>query len=420
MDNVAKIQQSAVSSQQSAVSSQQSAVSSQQSAAIIVHHKRKRILYVPGGGFWGGASLAAAELIIDLKKRYDIDPVVLVSDNTSLQQLCAENGVEFIHSVKHWPQTHRGLWIKGIVKRFFNAAYNHRKVLHDLKGQHFDLVHSNSSFTHTGDIIAKHFNIPHVWHIRESLIDHSGSLYSFSGKYVRSRYDASAANITISRAVYENIVNVYKYCSPRNTRMIYDGMSPTPPYEKIYSQDGRVNFVMSGWINAPKNQLMAVKALQILKTHTDKFTLHILGHVHPKFEKYAQDLKALIHSSGLDDHVKFWGWRDDLREILKAMDVGLMLSKFEGFGRVTIEYMFNYMPVLGVDTGATPELVSDGETGYICSFNDHETLAALMLKLIENPSLLPDLGHNGRERAITHFPLEKHTDEVYRLYQEIL
>ncbi len=98
----------------------------------------------------------------------------------------------------------------------------------------------------------------------------------------------------------------------------------------------------------------------------------------------------------------------------------MILSTRESFGRITMEYMLNYMPVLGVDTGATPELVSDGETGYICRFNNHESLAALMLKLINNPSLLPDLGHSGRERAITHFPLEKHTDQIYKLYQEIL
>ena len=97
-----------------------------------------------------------------------------------------------------------------------------------------------------------------------------------------------------------------------------------------------------------------------------------------------------------------------------------MLSKFEGFGRVTVEYMLNYMPVIGVDTGATPELVHHEDTGYICRFNDSDALAEYMYKFIAEPSLIRDMGQRARDYASSTFTVERNADEVWKVYQEIL
>ena len=111
--------------------------------------------------------------------------------------------------------------------------------------------------------------------------------------------------------------------------------------------------------------------------------------------------------------------QNNINQILRNMDVGLMLSKREAFGRVTVEYMLNYMPVIGVNTGATPEII-DNESGFICELDDSEKLADLMQKFITNPELLAKIGSKARERAINNFSLEHNTDEIYKLYQEIL
>ena len=174
---------------------------------------------------------------------------------------------------------------------------------------------------------------------------------------------------------------------------------------------------MTGLIYPGKNQLTAIHACAKLKALTDKFMLHIIG---SGGDNYMQELKREIASCGLDEHVKFWGYRSDVDDILHTMDVGLMLSNCEAFGRVTVEYMLHYMPVIGVDSGATPEIVLDGETGYICPLNDADRIAESMYSFITNPELLHSMGSKGRERAVTHFSLERNTDEIYSLYQEIL
>ena len=171
---------------------------------------------------------------------------------------------------------------------------------------------------------------------------------------------------------------------------------------------------MVGFVFPTKNQAMAIRACAKLKDITDKFTLHIIG------SGDIDGMKSLAESLGVGQNVKFWGSRNDVYDILHDMDVGLTLTNFEGFGRVTVEYMLYYMPVLVSDTGANPEIVLDGETGCICPLGDHEKLAELMHRFIAHPELLRTMGSKGRERAEKCFSLEHNTDETYALYQEIL
>ena len=136
-------------------------------------------------------------------------------------------------------------------------------------------------------------------------------------------------------------------------------------------------------------------------------------------DEYFNELKQIIRAKGLENNVKLWGFCYNVDEILQSMDVGLMLSRREAFGRVTVEYMLNYMPVIGVNTGATPEII-DNESGFICELDDSEKLADFMQKFITNPELLSQMGSKARERAIKNFSLERNTDQIYELYQEIL
>lgn len=356
--------------------------------------------------------------MLDMKKRYDIEPVLLSSNDGEFPQICRENNIEVIISKFFWWCHKKGFKkvIKGILKFIANKTLLNWKILWLLKHKHFDLIYTNTSVIHQGIEIARHLGLPHIWHIREYGFKDNKLYYTPPKSYVCSTYNKSNAIVAISRAIYNTYVKENKLCSPDNARVIYNGVKITDAYEKIYLTDGRVNFCIAGRQEPSKNQIMAVRACTKLKDIADRFTLHIIG----KNTGYTEKLKQIIRSEGIEDNVKFWGFRYDVNDILRNMDVGLMLSVCEGFGRVTAEYMMNYMPVIGVDTGATPEIVLDGETGYICSLNDTDRLAELMRKFIMNPELIREMGTKGRERAVKNFSLERNTDEIYKLYQEIL
>ena len=363
----------------------------------------------------GGAAFAVCSLMLDMKRRYNLEPVLLTKKDSEFSQLCRQNGIEVI--VQHyyaWTSGGNKLVhkLKNNIKKFLNMIYFRRKVFSCLQGQHFDIIHTNSSITDMGDTIAQKYSIPHVWHLRES-----GYYYAYPDEYVMAKHAHANANIVISGSNYDVYVNQRKLCNPANTRIIYDGVDISAPYEKRTPSHEHINFCMSGNFNPIKNQMMAVKACEKFRALTDSFTLHLIG---TDTNNYAKSVKDFVRTHGLEDCVKFWGYRSDIGERLHDMDVGLMLSTREGFGRVTVEYMLNYMPVIGVNSGATPEIVIDGETGYICPLDDTDKLAELMHKFITNPELIPAMGNNGRERAVANFSLERNTDEIYSLYQEIL
>ncbi|MBQ7221580.1 MAG: glycosyltransferase family 4 protein, partial [Synergistaceae bacterium] len=382
------------------------------------YSQKLRVLYVSHGRGLGGANLALYNLMLDMRERHGVIPSVLIPGREDFFEMCHESGIETFCTRFYdlTCSTNFRSKFKGFAKYLLNRIC-YPRVFSILKDANFDIVHTNSSVTDVGSLISERHSFPHVWHLREFGIDDFHLDYYVSYSWMKSRYAKADAIITISDSVYNSFVNERKLCQADKTRMIYDGLRIPEPYTKTYMNTGILNFCISGMVSPAKNQVMAIKACSKLKASTDKFMLHIVG---TGKEKYKLELQKLIASCGLDEHVKFWGWRDDVNNILKTMDVGLMLSRCEGFGRVTVEYMLNYMPVIGVDTGATPEIVVDGETGYICHLNDTDKLAELMHRFITNPELIQAMGNKGRERAEQNYSLERNTDEIYALYQEIL
>ena len=249
-----------------------------------------------------------------------------------------------------------------------------------------------------------------MWHLREY-----GFEFAAADFYVRRQFHKAASVIVVSRAVYDYYVNKYKFCLSDKTRIIYDGLKIPEAYVKEYNRFGNVNFCITGFVHDNKNQLMALRACEKLKASNDKFILHIIG---AGDEEYISELNNIISVNNLHQNIKFRGFRYDVREILRNMDIGLTLSKREAFGRVTVEYMLNYMPVIGTNTGGTPEIIIDSENGFICALDDTEHLVELMYKFITDPKLIKLMGTNARKKAVENFSLEKNTDEIYEPRRE--
>ena len=97
-----------------------------------------------------------------------------------------------------------------------------------------------------------------------------------------------------------------------------------------------------------------------------------------------------------------------------------MLSGNEAFGRVTVEYMMHGLTVVASNTGANPEIVVDGTTGFIYQLGNYRELAEKMRILIENNYTLLQFAKNGRERALEQFSSIKNTKQVYEVYEQLL
>jgi glycosyltransferase involved in cell wall biosynthesis len=132
------------------------------------------------------------------------------------------------------------------------------------------------------------------------------------------------------------------------------------------------------------------------------------------------ELEALADSFSLRSRVHFLGWRDDVPQILAGLDIFLMPSLWEGFGLVLLEAMSKRTPIIASNVSAIPEVIIDGETGFLVPPKDAEALAEAMHYLLGDKLLRNHLGLLAETRLETHFSVERMVDETINVYQTLL
>lgn len=277
----------------------------------------------------------------------------------------------------------------------------------------FDIIHSNSSIFDIGLFLAKRWSIPHIWHIREFAKEDYGLDTVLTKGKIRKNYLQSDKIIAISDSIKEY---VEKYGEDIDIVRIYNGIDVVPEYEKEYLVNGKICFCVVGSLIKGKNQIDVLKACSQLEKKSDyDYHVYFLGGTGGKY--YKELCSYIDVHKEIARKISFEGYCDDVNAFLRRMDVGIMPSEREGFGRVTVEYMGNYMPVIASDSGANKELV--GETGDIFELHNIDELANLMEKYIVSPSLLPKKGNEMRARA-TCFTKEQNAESVYNVYRKVL
>jgi glycosyltransferase involved in cell wall biosynthesis len=130
----------------------------------------------------------------------------------------------------------------------------------------------------------------------------------------------------------------------------------------------------------------------------------------------ADSVAAQIERLGLTDSVELLGTRDDVAQILGSADVFVLSSIYECLPISVLEAMAAGLPVVATDVGGVPELVVDGETGFIVGSRDPEALANALAKLLADRDLRRRFGHAGRARVEAHFGIDRFRRDHVDLY----
>ncbi len=123
---------------------------------------------------------------------------------------------------------------------------------------------------------------------------------------------------------------------------------------------------------------------------------------------------------GLDNCVHLLGARDDIPDILAALDVAVCCSDFEGGPLSVMEYMEAGLPVVATRVGGLPELVEEGESGLIVPPRDPAALASAVGRLLEDPDLGERLGRRGQELRRRKWDLDSWSRQLDGLYDTLL
>ena len=124
-----------------------------------------------------------------------------------------------------------------------------------------------------------------------------------------------------------------------------------------------------------------------------------------------------IRSLDLARSVHLAGWRDDARRLLAAADVVTLTSRWEGTPYALLEAMAWSRPVVATSVNGCPEVVQEGQTGYLVPSGDTIRWADRVLALLAEPAVAAAMGRRGRKRLEERFTLQEmvaRIEEVYR------
>jgi glycosyltransferase involved in cell wall biosynthesis len=128
------------------------------------------------------------------------------------------------------------------------------------------------------------------------------------------------------------------------------------------------------------------------------------------------NLESLARELGIADHVVFTGFRTDALDLLRAFDIFVMSSYLEGLGTSIMDAQALGVPVVATRTGGIPELVEDGATGLLVPPRDPASLAAAILRFLEDGGLRSTCAERARALSsrYDYRAMVYKTLEVYR------
>lgn len=295
---------------------------------------------------------------------------------------------------------------------FLRSFIGFVKIIQYCKEKKVELVYSNSSVESYGLIIAKFLKIKHIWHIREfGFLDYS--LNHVGGDlFKRCLFRQSSLVVAISKAIYQ-------YVSTENCKLVYNGVvdiSDISPLGRSIQPDTKpLRLGVVGLISKTKNQMIVINVVKNLLDRGYVVYLDLWGDIGDY--DYKIEIDKYLKANNLESHVSFKGFEGNKEKIYSEMDILVMSSPFEAFGRVTIEAMSRGIIVIGNNSAGTKELIEDNLSGLLYSGISH--LEEQVVSIIDDKELYKTISIGSINQA-KNFTIQKYVDGIDKTIQSII
>lgn len=267
--------------------------------------------------------------------------------------------------------------------------YTKKYLIQLLKDENVDIVYANSSACVIGYYIKKYSNFPLVWHIREfGKLDQN---VGFIGGDRKLYQMISTSDLVIY--ISNTIEHYYKAnVQSKKSVVIYNDL--TSDYDSFSERDWSkrpVPILSCGALNPGKGHLDVIRAVSILVNNNIDVELYIAG----KGDIYLPLYTKLIRELSLQNRVHMLGQVSDMKSLREKCNIGVVASRMEAFGRVTVEGMLSGLAMVGANTGGTSELISDKKTGFLYNVGNIEELSEKISFLIKHPEVAKTIAKDG-------------------------
>lgn len=211
--------------------------------------------------------------------------------------------------------------------------------------------------------------------------------------------------ICISEAEKQSALREH-ICKEDKLQVIYNGIdldaiekAPRISREEVGIPAGAFVVGMVGRITEQKAPDVFVEAARLIKEKIDNAFFVIVGDSIAGSDEEKKLVLEMIHRYGLEDSFLITGWVSNPTAYMRLFDVGVLLSRWEGFGLVLPEYMACGVPIVATKVDAIPYLIKDGETGLLVDVDDVESTEKAVMELNENSSLRSKLDNNENAKV---------------------
>ncbi|GMA19807.1 glycogen synthase [Arsenicicoccus piscis] len=312
-----------------------------------------------------------------------------------------------------------------------------------------DLVHSHTWYANFGGHVGSLLNgIPHVIsaHSLEPLrpwkAEQLGGGYRLSSFVERSAYEGAAAIIAVSAGMRADVLRSYPSVDPDRVKVVHNGIDSTDwarkedpaVLERLGVSSERPSVVFVGRITRQKGLPYLLRAAAKLPPEVQL----VLAAGAPDTPEIKAEVEALIDELKKTRDGVVWIAdmlpRNEVVALLSNATVFACPSIYEPLGIVNLEAMACEAAVVATATGGIPEVVVDGETGWLVPIEQVEDgsgtpvdpdtfvddLAAALTEACSDPARARAFGQAGRRRAVEHFSWASIGDKTLEVYRSVL
>jgi FkbM family methyltransferase len=368
----------------------------------------------------GGAELVMISLLDSLKD-LGVVPHVLLPEHGALEERLKNSAITYeIIPYRSWARNMAADSAQMNKEDIYNTQAI-RMIYNSLIESRPEVVLTNTIVIPWAAVAARAIGIPNVWLIHEFGDKDHG--FTFDYPYIEILHTIDR----LSDLVITNSKSVHNYVKrgidSEKVKQIYHSVKIP---EGIEQKDKKDTFRISqsfrlalvGRIMPSKGQMDAIRAVKILKDYGYKVELVLVG---AKGDKdYVKKIEDFVEQNELKELIHFVDFTNNPYTYVMQSNAVLMCSRNEAFGRVTVEGMLLGKPVIGSNSGGTPEIIKNQETGLLYKPGDPEDLAQKISTLIKNPNKALGMGQKAMEVAKEKFSENGSTLTIYKWLKEVV
>ena len=344
------------------------------------------ILHILGTAQLEGSGIAkiVSELAMCLDPKYRLHAWFLKSDGPLVTDLCRSG------AAARWVGWERGARDPLGAFRFW----------WQLGSKEFAIVHQHWGARSIRRLIRSRTNAKVIVHCHSQLLEKSEESDPVA-------VQGADAVIAVSKFVAHQLQD-------RHVRVVYSGVKPSDQIGRPGREEAIVIGTACRLIEAKEVKVL-ISAFAELNKEFPSLRLEVAGSGPEE-----GTLVSAAQGYGVAHAVRFLGWVDDLRRVLRTWNIFALPSCDEALPIVILEAMAEGLPVVAANVGGIPELVKNEHTGYLVRPRDVDALRMALHRLVKDSELRAQLGDRGRQRVETNFSVQRMVSEIESIYEALL